>query len=206
MKISCLLGICLLSFCTAVDASLVYTYSGNNFDTITDNDPPSGTNYSDSQSVTVTFTTPSLLVNLNEETIVPTSFTISDGVTSFTETSALDYVAFTLTTNASGNITYWDINTNEKNYSTPSWTVNEQAHQLITAHTQNVTRDISSLNECISIRIDSTCDSVSIDRGEVNNNPGQWNTNTVIPVPAAFWLFGSGLLGLIGIARRKKAF
>jgi len=27
----------------------------------------------------------------------------------------------------------------------------------------------------------------------------------VIPIPAAVWLFGSGLLGLIGIARRKKA-
>ena len=26
-----------------------------------------------------------------------------------------------------------------------------------------------------------------------------------IPVPAAVWLFGSGLIGLIGIARRKKA-
>lgn len=26
-----------------------------------------------------------------------------------------------------------------------------------------------------------------------------------IPVPAAVWLFGSGLLGLIGVARRKKA-
>ena len=26
-----------------------------------------------------------------------------------------------------------------------------------------------------------------------------------IPVPAAFWLFGSGLLGLVGMARRKKA-
>lgn len=26
----------------------------------------------------------------------------------------------------------------------------------------------------------------------------------VIPVPAAVWLFGSGLLGLIGVARRKK--
>jgi hypothetical protein len=25
-----------------------------------------------------------------------------------------------------------------------------------------------------------------------------------VPVPAAFWLFGSGLLGLVGIARRKK--
>jgi len=28
---------------------------------------------------------------------------------------------------------------------------------------------------------------------------------TNIPVPAAIWLFGSGLLGLIGIARRKKS-
>jgi hypothetical protein len=28
---------------------------------------------------------------------------------------------------------------------------------------------------------------------------------TVVPVPAAFWLFGSGLIGLVGIARRKKA-
>ncbi len=27
----------------------------------------------------------------------------------------------------------------------------------------------------------------------------------VVPVPAAVWLFGSGLIGLIGIARRKKA-
>jgi len=28
---------------------------------------------------------------------------------------------------------------------------------------------------------------------------------SVVPVPAAIWLFGSGLIGLIGIARRKKA-
>ena len=28
---------------------------------------------------------------------------------------------------------------------------------------------------------------------------------TIVPVPAAVWLFGSGLIGLIGIARRKKA-
>ena len=29
-------------------------------------------------------------------------------------------------------------------------------------------------------------------------------TWTVVPVPPALWLFGSGLLGLVGIARRKK--
>lgn len=27
----------------------------------------------------------------------------------------------------------------------------------------------------------------------------------VVPIPAAVWLFGSGLIGLIGVARRKKA-
>ena len=29
--------------------------------------------------------------------------------------------------------------------------------------------------------------------------------NTVVPVPAAVWLFGSGLLGLVGVARRRRA-
>ncbi|MGE5241685.1 MAG: VPLPA-CTERM sorting domain-containing protein [Bacteroidota bacterium] len=26
-----------------------------------------------------------------------------------------------------------------------------------------------------------------------------------VPVPAAVWLFGSGLLGLVGVARRRNA-
>ena len=30
-------------------------------------------------------------------------------------------------------------------------------------------------------------------------------TAAVVPVPAAVWLFGSGLLGLVGVARRKKS-
>jgi hypothetical protein len=34
-----------------------------------------------------------------------------------------------------------------------------------------------------------------------------WNVNItgVVPVPPAVWLFGSGLLGLVGIARRRKS-
>lgn len=34
---------------------------------------------------------------------------------------------------------------------------------------------------------------------------GEWTNYemTVVPVPAAVWLFGSGLLGLVGVARRK---
>jgi len=37
----------------------------------------------------------------------------------------------------------------------------------------------------------------SLDNIQLDMNP--------VPVPAAVWLFGSGLFGLIGIARRKKA-
>jgi len=36
---------------------------------------------------------------------------------------------------------------------------------------------------------------------------GDWRTTvdmTVVPVPAAVWLFGSGLLGLAGVTRRKR--
>lgn len=44
--------------------------------------------------------------------------------------------------------------------------------------------------------------------GETVNNTGIEDigslTTTVVPVPAAVWLFGSGLLGLVGVARRRE--
>lgn len=45
------------------------------------------------------------------------------------------------------------------------------------------------------INIHSTVDPGGEIRGQVQ----------VVPVPAAVWLFGSGLLGLVGMAKRKKA-
>jgi len=38
-----------------------------------------------------------------------------------------------------------------------------------------------------------------------SNIVGSYSVISAVPIPAAVWLFGSGLLGLAGIARRKKA-
>lgn len=43
--------------------------------------------------------------------------------------------------------------------------------------------------------------------GAFHNFASNWRlegTMTVVPVPAAVWLFGSGLIGLVGVARRRR--
>jgi len=51
------------------------------------------------------------------------------------------------------------------------------------------------------------CGQVISDRVDFSNTSGSACTfdTSAIPIPAAVWLFGSGLIGLVGIARRKKA-
>jgi len=56
----------------------------------------------------------------------------------------------------------------------------------------------------------STGELVNVEFGEeyITNltfDPNQLTISAAVPVPAALWLFGSGLLGLVGMARRKKA-
>ena len=61
----------------------------------------------------------------------------------------------------------------------------------VTAYTMQFAAVCGASNTCTA---DYYFDNVSI-IADVN----------AVPVPAAVWLFGSGLLGLIGVARRKKA-
>jgi hypothetical protein len=51
----------------------------------------------------------------------------------------------------------------------------------------------------------STGDFNGIYQTDTNGNLQVGRRVSEVPVPAAVWLFGSGLLGLVGMARRKKA-
>ena len=55
----------------------------------------------------------------------------------------------------------------------------------------------------------STVEIVELSGADYDQHPIWGDSFTVgvsaVPIPAAVWLFGSGLLGLVGVARRKKA-
>jgi hypothetical protein len=78
----------------------------------------------------------------------------------------------------------------------------------------NVDRDGDPVNDWTFIGVIDTDGFTSVEILELRGTDGDgvfiWGDDftvgvSAIPVPAAVWLFGSGLLGLVGMARRKKA-
>ena len=63
------------------------------------------------------------------------------------------------------------------------------------------------LNRTTSLKISNFIEKLGVDDGALYPVPPELSSNVsvfhAVPVPAALWLFGSGLLGLIGIRRRK---
>ena len=55
-----------------------------------------------------------------------------------------------------------------------------------------------------SIQFNGTLSSISWTNNVAENWHGFTIGATVVPIPAAVWLFGSGLVGLIGLRRKKK--
>ena len=176
-------------------ASVIYTYTGNVFDTFSNS-----TSYDNTVAVTGTIELAAQLgannpFNPQEE---PISFSFSDGINTLTESNT-DSVIFRVQTDGTGSISNWQIEL------VTGWTTLAvgDTNTIIGTSFSAISltgSDKGDTRECLN----GGCTIQSTDFGQIQNSPGSW-TVTAVPVPAALWLFGSGLLGLIGIARHKKS-
>lgn len=61
------------------------------------------------------------------------------------------------------------------------------------------------LFEGITGTVNGAFDASVLEGNNTLSSLSAYTTATVVPVPATVWLFGSGLLGLVGVARRRSA-
>ncbi len=187
--------ICLLiSTTTPTVASVVYSYSGNNFNVFS-----TPTSYDNTMSVTGTVELAAALGNnLVNQSVTPLSFSFSDGVGTLTDANAV-LPLFLFSTDAAGAITSWQVGLADMSPLPTGF--GASTHQIFSTASASSGIDRGRVVTCNAMPCAIESDYI-FDFGQVLNNAGTWS---VVPVPTAAWLFGSGLLGLIGMSRRKKA-
>ena len=182
---------CVLLVFSQSSLAVLYQYNGNNLnhdDTDPDNqhcNPIGGVNCF--SNITATLELPSLLdPNLILGNIIsptPISWSISDGLTTITDQTPGFNYSLSFGTNPLGVITGWSFNVSA---------VTQALDQLSSMRT---TTSIDDTRYCASNTSTNSCTANAI---ASTNTAGSW-----VPIPAAVWLFASGLLGLIGLSRRR---
>jgi len=191
--------ICIVIFTAfKANASAIYTYTGNNFTSIT-------APYTTDMNITLQFETAALLTSTGTMTNVSAeilSYSVFDGINTLTEAdSEIDVLVNIDTT--TGQPTEWAIfATNEFGKS-----VGDIVNRMNTIYYDFSGGSDGALEaECIFMPVvgGECMGLINGGSADVYNPPGSSGTWSVVPIPAAVWLFGSGLIGLIGVARRKK--
>lgn len=189
-------------FLTPVSASVIYSYTGNQYVRVGDEFSTESA-YDTSMFVTGYMELENKLAP-NLETglsIAPISFSFFDGVNTIDETNATAGL-FAFETDSFGEIISWIIAVESRPMSFSNigdkFVSIELLHDGV-AFAANVdnAETLTCLDDgCATIDIDvaSTSDGVS-------NSPfvGQWS---VVPIPAAIWLFASGFIMIFGWARK----
>ena len=181
MRISSLLtSVALVSASFAAQADTAYTYTGPTFTEVSD---PFTT--SDSITGSVTFTSP-LAANLNEAALTP-SFTFSDGVDTFTSANTVSNSdSFLFSTDASGNITQFEFE------------VIDLSSSMLAASTSESLSFAISLTSGFESFGENTTSAGSF-------SPGVLTVASVTPEPSSLGLLATGMLGLVGMAKRRRA-
>lgn len=179
-------------------ASVVYSYQGNFFDSFT---TPSfhdnSMNISGSFQVASELPIDSFFVDLNSDI---ENYSFNDGIFTYNKTNSILTSAL-FSTDSQGNISKWLFNLVSYPVTDPAGDPAVFALKTEVVSGTFVNNDTASIWPCSVGSCSSTDPGVL--SGKTINNPGVWSVSAV-PVPAAIWLFGSGLIGLIGIAKKKK--
>ncbi len=182
----------LLLYAGCSGASAIYQYTGSHY---TNAQAP----YNTSMFIEATVELPSLLApNLYLVFVTPVSFSVFDGVITV-DSSNTNSLNFTVSTDSSGNIIDWAFYVNYNPIMTGEFGAEIFSDSTIFA--PGFALETARIVGCTS----AACTEFQyVAEADPNYIAGTWSVSAV-PVPAAVWLFGSGLLGLIGIAGRKKA-
>jgi hypothetical protein len=186
-------------------ASVVYGYSGDQFNAF-----PSTTTYGTSNFISGTVTLEDLLVANTTSTPTILDFSFTDGNQILSMANGAAIVAMEFTTDEDS-ITSWRVELNilpagplgVGDITQTIITYNRDADAEDTGRTQTVTGTLPAFL-FISAQSSDPVPLSSIDFGTASTAGGWTGEIASVPLPAAAWLFGSGLLGLAGIARRKK--
>ncbi len=195
----------------AMAVPTTYTYTGNNFDIITDSTKPSGMTYSTTNSIAGSFTTAApLQPDFSTFTqIFPIAFSFTDGVNTIASTTPNQFNVFFVTTDTVGQLTQWVVDLVIQFPTQPLPPAGEQRFRIVTrVGTNFIDTDFASVSESSGIVNPFTGNLItSEDFGKVENNPGTWQISPAqapIPEPSSMLLLGSGLAGLGFFRWRRK--
>ena len=176
--------------------SVIYSYTGNAFNSFS-----TTSSYTSEMAVTGTIELDIPLdANMTSLLVHPIHFSIGDGI-NIIDSANVTFSQFNFVTDESANIIEWSIYVQN---ATGLNAVGDTTNDILTTFSFNPLaspRDIGSSLVCTTV-INELCVAGDTDTARVSASPGAW---AIVPIPAAVWLFGSGLIGLIGVARRKIA-
>ena len=187
----------LLSTSTPAGATAIYTYTGNNYDVFSD-----PTSYTTEMSVSGTVELSEQLANGATTVVTPISFSFFDGVRTLDSTTYSD-ASFEFTVTPGGDMLDWNMDIQltggDHVFFIKSYGIADATSALSydTAGCYHYDLPSGTNTPCHDVGFNPTDNIAS-----VQSKRGSWEVEAV-PLPATFWLFGSGLLGLIGVARRK---